>query len=466
MVSNRKFLIKVFPSFYKWYLNNDCLWTDFDQIKETLEVILFQKIMTDNENCKLIASRIAPVYENCDDLNYDQLGVVEAYVIMHFLERYHRFQHTFLFLLQMGVLPIRKLCTDVLDIGAGPTPALYALADLILRLKQYGIENNIDRLTSIDFNVDYVEKSKNFRSWLRFFSRSNSTLIFKKTGLSKPYPYSILPLDNGLFIDFNGLNLQNEKMALRNSLIEDVLDDTYSAAQDYIRGTLRDLPECNPELREELIKQVYETADREFIYSEDMARFEVEQSDWRYSHKYNLVLFSYFLTQEDQIEARVKELCSITSALRNGGTIVIVGARGGGGSSTKAYSTIYKRITEILQTAKCKHVCSCKMGFKYNLGYSSRGIPFYKNIINCFNETNTYNLIPDHIRTRLNRRAELSNTSSIWEVHVYRKGRWPHTFRNLFLTYQDGNIKRFCSHGPFVDNITVQSSGSIVLQFT
>ena len=76
-----------------------------------------------------MASQLLNVLKNCDTITYNEPGTGDAYALLHFLDRYHRFQLTFDLLAHHGLMPLRQGNIDVLDIGTGPGPSMFAISD-------------------------------------------------------------------------------------------------------------------------------------------------------------------------------------------------------------------------------------------------------------------------------------------------------------------------------------------------
>jgi hypothetical protein len=69
------------------------------------------------------------VLNRCDTITYDEPGAANAYVLLHFLDRYHRFQLTFDLLARHKLMPLRHRDLHMLDVGTGPGPSMFALSD-------------------------------------------------------------------------------------------------------------------------------------------------------------------------------------------------------------------------------------------------------------------------------------------------------------------------------------------------
>lgn len=76
-----------------------------------------------------VIDQLIPVLAHCDDLDFDTSEQSLAYISWHLLDRYGRIQQTLDALCRTGDLPIRKQTLTLLEVGAGPAPASYAVSD-------------------------------------------------------------------------------------------------------------------------------------------------------------------------------------------------------------------------------------------------------------------------------------------------------------------------------------------------
>ncbi len=113
-----------------------------------------------------VASQLLNVLKHCDTITYNDRGTADAYALLHFLDRYHRFQLTYAHLYQNGLIPLKKVGIDVLDVGTGPGPSMFAVSDFYSeRLERvYTQHPNNTRA----FRIDYVEQSGEFDLPLNF----------------------------------------------------------------------------------------------------------------------------------------------------------------------------------------------------------------------------------------------------------------------------------------------------------
>lgn len=84
-----------------------------------------------------VISQLKPVLESCDSLPFDTDEQCLAYVCWHLLDRYGRIQQTLDTLCELGHLPIRKNRVTLLEVGAGPSPASYAVGDYYAQFAEW-----------------------------------------------------------------------------------------------------------------------------------------------------------------------------------------------------------------------------------------------------------------------------------------------------------------------------------------
>jgi hypothetical protein len=84
--------------------------------------------------------RLPDVFSHCDEDIYDQPFAAEAYAFVYLVNRYRRFWDVLEALLRARALPVRDTALDVLDVGTGPAPALYAFNDFFEELRVFGGE--------------------------------------------------------------------------------------------------------------------------------------------------------------------------------------------------------------------------------------------------------------------------------------------------------------------------------------
>lgn len=275
-------------SYRNWLKENDFLYTRFNLLSDKLTNFLLNKRLVNKEFTQDVASKFKVVLESCDEIDYREESTATAYAILHFLPRFYRFQLIFSKLIDKQIFPLSKKPINVLDIGTGPGPSLFALSDIYLSLKLYCEERKEAYLTSQEYTPDYVERSDGFRNWLHHFTEFANYPLPKNTiGWKVPYHH-------GTFHDFNNIQFNEEYGYI------DYNDD-----------------------------------------GEDM---------WltkKVKYRFNIIVLSNFLTKFPHVTNLKNELQNCMRFLRHNGKLIISGGSGKA-NSEKDYPEIYKKAKEIL----------------------------------------------------------------------------------------------------------------------
>jgi hypothetical protein len=292
--------------FLIWLDENGRLLNLFKKLAEDLERYIMMSLtptsverelgLTTDDKCRKFIERIPGVFSNCDDLQmYDKDLAALAYAHVHLLERYRRFWDVLICLLNASVLPLSDKGIEVLDVGTGPAPALYVVADLYQALQDFASEKGYDLLLTPPPKLDGVEFSSNMRNFIHYFS--------EESGRSKG-PYFVS------FSGFEGLDFAKLRANKRCEL---------SQVEEYYD---------------------HETETWETVY------VEVGNLGWTEGlYRYNLVVFSNFLTEEERTGEWRKELLSTFLSARHGGIVVVVGGVG------ESYPPIYDIVREVAKEA-------------------------------------------------------------------------------------------------------------------
>ena len=237
--------------------------------------------MSQVEACTRFASALPLVFSKCDEPIYDEPFVAEAYAFVHLLERYRRFSQVLDELLAVGILPMRDRGIDILDVGVGPGPAAFATLDFYQQLAEYAEVHKIVGLHTPPPNLRVVESSLPMVRVMH--------LISELSGRSGPF-HRDLATFNG--IDFNEMRATSVEAFISALKLEDITSDTTSRILD-----------------------------------------------WRDEWRFNLGIFSYFLTRETMVEDVGGELTSLFQSMRAGGVVVTLGATAG-----RKYRRVYKAV--------------------------------------------------------------------------------------------------------------------------
>lgn len=277
------------PGFLQWAEGSQIHLQTFFKLAADLERFLLEHVLVSREACQAFVSRVPDVMKRCDEDIYDEPWAAPAYAYVHLLERYRRFWHVLVELTRARVLPMGDDSIDVLDVGTGPAPALYAVADFYDAILGYAVDADVPRLATPPPNLESVESSKGMMSFVHVFSE-----LARRNG-----PFS------ATFLDFRGLMLPRER-----------------------------------QMRVE--QQTRQIAD-ELDTSEEFARWWMQENEtwWHDVFRYNLCIFSNFLTQASTVGELRNELGAVFRSLRLGGVVLVVGGTGG------HYPEIYEMVDRI-----------------------------------------------------------------------------------------------------------------------
>lgn len=326
-----------------------------------LKDFLTKKLESDKEYADLIASQLLNVLQNCDVITYEEPGTAEAYALLHFLDRYHRFQLTFEELNASNLMPIRPRRIDILDVGTGPGPSMFAVSDFYTDIKNQHPSISITKNKGYAFSIDYVERSQQFRNWLHSFTEHANTYRLSER------PWKV-PFHHGTFQDFQGVEFNQQ-----------------------IIGS-------------------YGRRNRTKKF------------------RYDLIIFSNFLTTKEQVKGFSAELIDCIRFLRNNGILVVVGAK----STSSKYKSVYDEISKIILTENFnnwKFIASCEkvelnkpeMGYSYIDCYGKILKDLYRSIYKKLQSNNNDSIHPQ-IAKMLEESIQPQYSRPIsWEVHVFRK---------------------------------------------
>ena len=184
-------------NFIKWLEDNNKLEIRFNEISDTLETYLEDYL----KKRKLdISKSFEEVLSKCNEIEYEDEEVVIAYIVMHFLDRFRRFQLNYKKIFEKGLLPIREKI-NAIDIGTGPGMSMYALSDIYKLYQEYEREM-LGKSKIKEIKINYVEFSSEFRNFLHHFTEY---LNYKREWkYDIPYHHSIE--ENIENLKFNKLN--------------------------------------------------------------------------------------------------------------------------------------------------------------------------------------------------------------------------------------------------------------------
>jgi hypothetical protein len=273
------------PAFLKWLTDGNWEFKAFDRIAGILESRVKGYVLRDREFSELVAEAIPAVLGNCDEMDFNAPGEAEAYSILHFLDRYHRFQINFRAILESGRWPRLDQRCVCIDIGTGPAPALFAISDFCRLISQFSVESGYDPLHEKHLSLDYVEQSEGFRNWLHGFTEFADTQFIQFGGVR-----SGVPFHHGTFRDFNKMEFSEPRYGLD------------------IRG-------------------------------ENWIRMPKDRK-----HRFNIVIASNFFTSAESVAKFGKKLQQAALYTKNRGLLIFVGAV----SRSPQYREVYKHLDKLI----------------------------------------------------------------------------------------------------------------------
>lgn len=277
--------------------------------------------------CEQFANSVPSVFTNCDDPQmYEQYMASLAYAHVHLLERYRRFWDVLMCLLNAAVLPMSDKGLEVLDVGTGPAPALYAVSDFYQILQNFATEKGHVALVTPFPHLYCIESSRNMEHFIHQFSEISG----RTRG-----PYF------ATFDQFEGLDFAKLRANERQTIERGV---------DYYDNETESW-------------ETWSDSEAGVGWTEGLFR-------------YHLVIFSNFLTQKDRVENWEKELLSTFWSIRHGGIAVVMGGSG------EKYQSIYDIVMEIAEKAALRRVTSVaeKIPCNYNDLYAQRIKKHYNNV--------------------------------------------------------------------------------------
>ncbi|OGO05079.1 MAG: hypothetical protein A2Y73_01845 [Chloroflexi bacterium RBG_13_56_8] len=297
-MSWRHILRQYGPDFRSWLYSNQHRYKCFDELANQLENFL-KIILKDEDTCRTFWGMIPDVLAQCNENSiFERPLAVEAYAYVHLLERYRRFWDVLLLLTENAILPLGDYGINVLDIGTGPAPALYAVDDYYRLLSEFADTQEIEELQLPRPQLDCIELSQEMIRFCHHFAEySNRFGPFRAT-----------------FPDFHGVDFPQIRQWERYRLAREGYDDP-------------------------------STGEFEFDSTE------AEAHDYAVAlFRYRMVILSNFLTLGDTVDTFQNEILSLFRDVNPGAVVVIVGAYG------SPYPDIYAKVEIMAQRSGIRHI--------------------------------------------------------------------------------------------------------------
>ena len=265
--------------------------------------------LADQALADAVVRQFPDVLRSCDSLDFDSAAQTVGYMIWHLADRYGRITQVLDRIFELGHLPIKLGGVTVLEVGAGPAPALYAVRDYYDDLRAWitaaklGVEAApATVLASIDRGI----------AWSSLLHRLSETLW----SLYWPRPETPLPFA----ISYNNLA-------------------GFSA---------RDLHVETLERNARMIEMDFERA------GEDISMYTARQfalEDGTYPPSaYDLIIMCNFLTNTRLTQQFQAEIGELARSLTPGGLLIVLGGQG------REYPAIYEELHDIMKASPLRQL--------------------------------------------------------------------------------------------------------------
>lgn len=271
-----------------------------------------------------LASKLPSVLTSCDHLTFDDSVEALAYAGLHLLDRYGRVSQVLEYLIHIGRLPLRIGGARVLEVGAGPAPALYATRDFYAALLRWPGVGDVKFGPLAAF--DTLDRGRAWDSFLHHLSES------------------LMGIRNGALAD--------GQLAFGRSIHDftgfDVRERHHRSVAHNAARIAREFDDADEPISDATAWQM--------AYEEGVAE----------PSAYDLVFLCNFLTQQSMTKRFELELRRLAFSLTPGGLLIVIGGTG------DSYPELYSKVRAIAATAKLRDA-SPKEAFQANAdsGYLS-----------------------------------------------------------------------------------------------
>lgn len=247
-----------------------------------------------------VIGALRPTLGGCDSLAFESTGECLAYVCWHLVDRYGRVQHALDQLAVAGHLPLRRRPVTLLEVGSGPAPAAYAIADY-------------------------------YASFVEWCKESGQTV--------QPSPIGVLAtLDRGPA--WGQIVHHLSEIVLTQGGESDSAARTFGTSYADLRGfSVR-------RLHDEGIAQSAEREIRgaewaDYCLGDREARELALETGTHPPSAYDLIVMCNFLTQSEMTSDLAAELSELSNSLTPGGILMVLG------SASERYDRVYAAIDQL-----------------------------------------------------------------------------------------------------------------------
>ncbi|MBF6483521.1 hypothetical protein IU431_05045 [Nocardia otitidiscaviarum] len=259
------------------------------------------ELAPDRQSVQELAERLDDVVTRCNDLAFDTRAEITAYALLHLGDRYGRACQVLEHLMGIGHLPLRRTHLNILDVGSGPAPNLYAAADFYASITDWVTLTGQDLTFATVTKTDSIDRGPGWGHLIHMVSERLVDLRGTSPTSGYVYPFHVTYHD---FARFS--SRQKWRQAFHDQV--GAIRSQYDFYGEYI-------PEHSARK----------------IAAEELPRF-----------SYDLIFLSNFLTQPSMVDTFESELQELSESLTRGGLIIIMGSAG------EQYQQIWDRIDHLM----------------------------------------------------------------------------------------------------------------------
>jgi hypothetical protein len=260
------------------------------------------------DNSGKVAMKLQAVLGSCDNLAFDDVAEALAYAGLHLLDRYGRVNQVLEYLFGIGRLPLRICGARVLEVGAGPAPAVYAARDFYLTLLRWPGRGDV-KVGPLAIS-DTLDRG---RAWDPFLHHLSQTLV-----------------------GIRGAALQAGSLTFSRSIHEfegfDVWRRHHRSVADSAARIVEEFDQAD--------EWISDAAARQLAYEEGVQE----------PSAYDMIFLCNFLTHPLMSESFEAELHRLAWSLTPGGILVILGSTG------RSYPEVFANVRAIAARAQLLEV--------------------------------------------------------------------------------------------------------------
>lgn len=243
----------------------------------------------------------------CDVLDFDTLAQTVSHMIWHLADRYGRVTQVLDLVFAEGHLPIRRRGVTVLEVGAGPAPALFAVRDYYDDLRNWAASTGLDIKVAPVTVLNSIDRGSAWSALLHTLSET----LWK---IDSPRSETTLPFAIGY---------------------DDLTD--FSARGQHVNAIDR---------QARAIQDEFDRSD-EYVSKQAARQFALDDGDYP-PGAYDLIIMCNFLTNEKITQRFEAEIREIARSLSPGGLFIVLGGVG------KLYPAIYKKLRDIVASSQLR----------------------------------------------------------------------------------------------------------------